>query len=325
MQAGRFSLLWLRVTGVAVTAAGLYLVFRRLKFAALAETLGRMRPGWFIAGILLYGLLFVPACLRWRLLLRLIGTDLPTGPLARVYLIGHFFYVVLFGAVGGDTARSALCARWYRLPLASILATAPLDRLLGFMGLVAFGGTAFGIAYASGGLSRLVFSFQPPGWWIFLIVAVIFLAGWFVWRTVAGRSLKQFWEALRTGARLLFASPGVALSGATCGLLVQAILSIVLAFNLQAVSHEPLPWTQMAWAFPVISVSGALPVTVGGLGARDSVALYLFGLYGVASAAAVGASLLTFVASVFWAIIGALFLLWEFSRQRLLSGAAVGR
>lgn len=317
MQAGRSTLLWVRLAGVAVTVAGLWLVFRRLRFDTLAETLAAMRPGWFVAAVALYGALFVPACIRWRLLLRLIEVDIPSRPLGRIYLIGHFFYVVLLGAVGGDTARSALCARWYRLSLAAILATAPLDRLLGFIGLLAFSGLAGGIAWATGGLSRLDgVAFKMPSWWVFPLLALGVLVALLLWRAVAGNFLRNFINALASGARLVWASPRVALTGAGCGFLVQVALALVMACNLQALCQSPLPWSHMAWVFPFLSVAGGLPITVGGLGAREAAALYLLSLYGVSSAVAVGASLLTFAASVFWAVVGALLLLWEFYQRR---------
>ncbi len=113
-----------------------------------------------------------------------------------------------------------------------------------------------------------------------------------------------------SSGKLLLASPRIALAGAGCGLLVQIALSGVLALNLQAVSQTPLPWAQLIWTLPVITIVSALPITVAGLGVREGAALMLLGYYGVSAADAVAASLLTATVSVVWALVGAV-LLWR--------------
>jgi len=91
--------------------------------------------------------------------------------------------------------------------------------------------------------------------------------------------------------------------------------------NLQAVSHEPVPWLRMAWTFPVITVISALPISVAGLGVRESAAFVLFGLCQVAEEDAVAAALLTATASLVWMVIGG-FLLWlEAARRQQPQGA----
>jgi hypothetical protein len=102
-----------------------------------------------------------------------------------------------------------------------------------------------------------------------------------------------------------------------CGWLVQLALSGVLALNLRAVTHEPLPWEQMLWTFPLIVVMSGLPISVAGLGTRDGAAMALWGLYAVSAPDAVAASLLTVMVGLFWAFAGAI-LFW---RERRLQDA----
>jgi hypothetical protein len=82
-------------------------------------------------------------------------------------------------------------------------------------------------------------------------------------------------------------------------------ISAVLAFSLLAISPKPLPLLAMFWTFPAVVAISALPITVGGLGARETAAVVLFGLYAVSPADAACASLLTFTVSFVWAIVGA--------------------
>lgn len=308
MEPARHSLLWARIAALGISGFALYLVFRRLDLDALGETLRTMKPAWFVAGILLYGFLFVPAVARWHLILRAVGADVGPAATFRAYLAGHCFYVLLFGAIGGDAARSACYARWHRFPMARIMATAPLDRLLGALGLILFGLLGVAFQSATGGFHDLKgLAWRAPWWWwsaILLCPAVLYVA----WRSRAGSFGRHFFETLRDGLRMLLSRPRLAVAGILYALLVQVALSGALALNLEAVSHTPVPWARVLWAFPVVGLIGALPVTVAGLGAREGAALLLLGLCGISSATAVAASLLTATASLLWAFLGAI--LW---------------
>lgn len=308
--------LWLRVAGAGMAIAAMGFLLRRIHPGALMETLRTTRPGWALAAVAVNGLLFVPAAWRWHLALRLNRCAVGFGVTLRISLIGHFFYTLLFGAAGGDVAKSMLYSRWHRQPLPEILAAASLDRLMGFGGLILFAVAAFGIALAHGGRDSLrSLSFHGAGWWLLLAPAAL-IALLLVARRARGETLGgKFVRAFRKSIRQLIATPRIFLPGLFCALVVQVALSSVLALNLQAVSHAPLPWLRLMWTFPVIAVISGLPVTVAGLGVRDSAAFVLLGLCGVARADAVAASLLTAAASLVWMAGGGLWL-WREARQR---------
>jgi rSAM/selenodomain-associated transferase 2 len=281
-----------------------------------------MRPGWFVFGIALYGLLFIPASWRWHLALRQTGCAVHPGATARLCLIGHFFYTILFGAAGGDTAKSAFYARWYRLPLAKVLAAAPLDRLMGCAGLILFAGLVLLLAIVGGAFSSLKgIALRWPSGWLFAAMFVFILALLALAKSKGKSVWVKFSKAFLSGAKQLLASPRALFSGVFCGLLVQVGLNGVLAFNLQAVSHAEIPWAQLAWTFPVICIVSALPITVAGLGMREGAALALLGLYGMSNADAVAASLLTLTTGLVWAAAGG-FLFWREEERQEFKGAA---
>ena len=66
------------------------------------------------------------------------------------------------------------------------------------------------------------------------------------------------------------------------------------------------------WTLSVISVMTLIP-SVGGLGVRESAALTMLGLYGIAPERAVSAALLCFVVQLIWAAAGAC-ILWRAER-----------
>ena len=95
--------IWLaRLTCVGISAVILWRVLHLVHPAAIANAFRTMRPGWFIAALVLYGLLFIPADLRWHLVLKLSNKAIRPIVTFRYTLIGHFFYTLLFGAIGGS-------------------------------------------------------------------------------------------------------------------------------------------------------------------------------------------------------------------------------
>src|SRR3954462_5992437 len=165
---------WRHLAGLVITAGLLWFVFRKIPFSSFWGTLKGTSPLWFLIAFSTYGVsLFFGAC-RWHLALHLTHRALHLLASYRVFLVGHFLYCVLFGAVGGDFAKSAVYARWFRFGLPEVVAAAPLDRVLGFGGTILYGLTAFLITYYNGGFSVLQ-RWQmhlPPGW-MFAAVGVV--------------------------------------------------------------------------------------------------------------------------------------------------------
>jgi rSAM/selenodomain-associated transferase 2 len=297
---------WLsRVLCLVVSLVGLWLVFRRIDLGALGAALLRLRVGWFIFGLLLYGLALTVAAFRWHLALCITGQVIHCGATARLAFIGHFFNTLLFGPTGGDIAKSALYARWHGVRMSQVLASAFLDRLLGLGGLIVFIGIAFALALSTGGFSKIVDPHLAVsrGWiWLGLIGVIVFGLGAAAHRRLFPNSaLGRMLNTLHDGIIQLAVSPRLALLGLFLGALVQVICCGVMAVGLQAVSHQSLPWATLFWTFPVISIVAALPITVSGAGLRENAAFLLLGLYGIAGEDAVAAALLTLTTHLIWA------------------------
>jgi rSAM/selenodomain-associated transferase 2 len=113
-------------------------------------------------------------------------------------------------------------------------------------------------------------------------------------------------RAFQTGTRRLFLSPNLGLSGLTFAIVAQLTTSAVFALNLAAVSHGGVPWSDTFWVFPAITVLSCMPFTIAGIGTRELAAIGLLGMYGVPTADAAAASLLTLLDISLWAGIGAL-------------------
>jgi uncharacterized membrane protein YbhN (UPF0104 family) len=293
------------------------LIFDHLNLPAFRRAVRGMHVGWFLAALGIYGFLFLPAALRWHLVLRLSGCAEKFRVTASFTLLGHFLYTLFFGAIGGDSAKAFWYAEWKKHDLSKVLASAPLDRLLGFGGLIVLGIIAVSIAAITGDhtLSQMPLWRRSP---VPLLVAAGLIAAGIVAARRSGRSslFGRFAIAFKTSLQALLRKPETALLGIACGFLVQLSLCATLAFNLRAVTSGDLPWAKLAWTFPLVVIVSGLPLTTAGLGAREGAALILLTVYAVSREQAVAASLLTAGVSIIWAIIGGAVFLYERSAAR---------
>jgi uncharacterized membrane protein YbhN (UPF0104 family) len=283
-------------------------------------TIRSLRGGWFMLAFAAYGFLFFPAAWRWHLTLRLAKCGVSRGTTVRFTFVGHFFYTILFGAAGGDFAKSGLYARWNNFPLPKILAAASLDRLLGFGGLILFTGLAFALTAMHGELIVAnSISWRLPKIGFALIALAVVVLIFIIRRFWQNTGWRRFAHAFSENGHRLLAAPNTLLLGLVWGFLVQLALSGTLALNLCAVSREPVPWMKLIWTLPLISIVSALPITIAGMGVRESAALGLLGLCGVSGTQAVAASMLTASVSLLWAMIGGVLFWYETNHRNAQS------
>jgi len=302
---------------VLVTVVALFFVFRRIPAATLLETIRGMRVGWFIAAVLLYGIMFLPAAWRWQLALRMNDCVVNASATGRFTIIGHFFYLLLFGGAGGDAAKATVYGKRHGLPISKTLASVSLDRLMGSGALLVVAAIGFGITGAHGGFgANKSLSISHSAWWLLLLLPVIAVALVFLKRSRHESMFRRFAVAFLESGKRLLKSPKVVLTGFFCSLLMQVAINAVLALNLQAVSHTPIPWMQLVWTFPLITAISGLPITMAGIGARDGAAIALLGWCGIAAADAEAMSLLTLFVSLLWGLIGGVVLWRESNRAR---------
>jgi uncharacterized membrane protein YbhN (UPF0104 family) len=308
------SMKW-RLLCVAVTVLALFLVFHKISPPTLLNTLRGMHVGWFIAAVVLYGLMFLPAALRWWLALHVNDSVVHWPATLRFTIIGHFFYLMLFGGTGGDAAKATVYARRYDLRLSKTFASVWLDRLMGSGALLVVSAIAFTVAGLHGGFAGAKsLSIRHSAWWLLLAVPALAFSLFYLRRSRHESVLRRLAMAFIEGGKRLLASPALLLTGFSCSLLMQCAVNGILALNLQAVSHTPIPWLRLLWTFPLITTISGLPVTVAGIGARDGAAIALLGWCGIPNADAEAMSLLTLCVSAIWGLIGGIILWWESSR-----------
>ena len=299
---------WPRLLCVLVTTGFLWFVLRDLHIGEVWGVMRRTNPWAFLAALVTYQVALILAAYVWHVTLRAVRCAAHVMATNRFALIGHFFFVALFGAFGCDLAKSGVYARWYRFGLPEVLAAAPLERGLRGIGSLILGVIVIAMGAFSGGgkiLSRLRLSFSPV--WAMAVLgacAVLIVLARYCKPTGEG-FIARLRRALRAGVAGLFSDPTLAARGVVAAVLAQAAASAVFAISLAGITGEHLPWAKMAWTFPTIVVVSCLPFTVAGTGVREVAAVLFLGIYGVPKVEAIAASLITLVQKLFLAAIGA--------------------
>lgn len=306
---------WLTVTkiGVSVGLSGWLLarMVQRDGAGALADRLSTLDPGWLLLAIALHALAVLAGVLRWRILLRAAGLDAPLAWLARSFLVGRFIGAFTPSTTGLDGWRLWDVGRRTGA-MAKSTATIAVEKLVGLIGMA-----LVCAALAPIGGAELL---GPSA----IGVAVALAAG-----SVVGLALLQRPALVRRAASLLPARLGAKITGALGELdLSLPTLSRATAFGVA--SHLAL--SAVFWAtagalglsldaWTLLTVGNAivlavlLPVSVGGVGVREGVAVVLLATAGVASTDAVLVALLGYLTGQVPALFGgALFALDKVQR-----------
>ena len=289
----------------------------RIDWAALAAARTEVAISPLIWALLIAGATYPLHALRWWLLLRAQGIELPFSWAHRVTWIGQFYNSFLLGGLGGDVARAYYVVRAAPEKKVGGLTAIFLDRATGLVVLAGIAVVAlvtqFSMIALHPGLRRLGFGLAVAllltGVAVFTLrVSLARLPGLFA----------RFFGAENTAALFTALSRT---AGHRRGPLLALTLSIVIwlgdfiaVWLLAHAANLPLPFLETCLAMSVAYAATVLPVSVGGHGVREGAMLGVFTLLGLlptedARQRALVLAVLVWGVSVLWSLVGGLVLL----------------
>ena len=294
--------LLLRVGG---TAGLMAFALRSVEWPQLFSLLRTIDWAWWLAALGVALCVHTIAALRWAALARPIGFPLPTSVFIRRFFEGAFFSLCLPSSIGGDVIKA------YRLSDSTsgrLLAgcTVLADRLAGLTALGVLAGTALAAT-----------EWSLPWFQTLLVGAGLLLAAWLPMRLgiaslprlagafSEGHPAKRFIAQLRPYSE----QPGLLTHAFFWSLLVQvgSTLTVVLVGKSLGVTLSLLTWFAVV---PLVALAMVLPITVSGVGIRESGLEFLLSPHGVAAEKAVAIGLLWFLTTICSGLVGGvLFLL----------------
>ncbi len=267
---------------ILLTGGALYLVFQKIDTGNLLQLSKTLSWGWLIPAIALFVGSKVATAIRLNHYFANIHISLNFWENWRLYLIGMFYNLFLPGGIGGDGYKVYLLNNQFKTPVKELLRASVLDRL---GGLIAILGLLFGILL----LIDLPLPFGEP--WVndlvFSVGAIGMIPGfWLLQKFLFSNFLPSFWQGIFWSLIGQLAQ----MAAVVCLLLALGVQDKFLAY--QAV-------------FLLSSIVAVLPLTIGGVGARELVVVYAHSYAGIQETEAVAFSLIFFLISAAVSLSGA--------------------
>jgi uncharacterized protein (TIRG00374 family) len=251
---------------------------------------------------------------RWRMVLRVHGLNLPWTRAAEISLVAHFFNSFLLGSTGGDLMKAYYAARETHHKKTEAVMTVFADRLIGLWAMLLFAGI---MMLPNLGLLRSHARLQAIALFVLAMLATCTLLAFLAFR--GGVSKK--WGGARDWLRRLPQGERIHRSLESCRefgrrpFFLTRTLGVSMALNAFCVLQVMVlcwgldirvPPMALFLIVPIIICISAIPITPSGLGVREN--LFVFLLAGptmqVAPTLALAVSLLAYGGSLFWSIVG---------------------
>jgi uncharacterized membrane protein YbhN (UPF0104 family) len=280
--------------GVAVVAVLLW----RYDARPIFRILSREHPAYFAAAIAIYVAGQAMCAYRWQLLAAILKVHRRYSEFLAYTFVGMFTNLFVPGLLGGDAARSIYLGRRHGR-MGEAIASVVADRGVGLIGL--FWLAAFAAIFLN--FAPLPSSIITPT----VAVGAITLAG-FLAAPLVARMIHLMPRPLRRAGGIV--APYLHHPGA----LIPAIaLSIVLQITLATGQYLlavglgiTVPLSLFILCVPIANVFASLPLTLNGLGIRESAYLVLFGMAGMRKEDAIALGLLWFAVTMVGGMTGAI-------------------
>lgn len=301
---------------VVVSSCLIWFVLSRLSLGEIRQAMDNPHWGWLAGALAVYALSAVGGAQQWAWILRAAGIEAPAREIRRLYFIGLFFNNFLPANIGGDVYKIIDLGRRENRPLGVFCATL-MDRLIGLGALTALAVLVLAVAT----LAKI----PLPDAALLLIPALVllFVALALLLSRRLGTQLPGFLR--RLGSHRLAASvarvtaefgryrPQVRFLN---GIFVFSVMVQLLRLTTHLLVALGLGYAlsgaqmvQLLVLVPMLAISLTLPVTINGIGLRESLsAEWLVGA-GLAAPHAVAMEVVAYLVQVVFSLQGGA-LLW---------------
>ncbi|WP_425636983.1 lysylphosphatidylglycerol synthase transmembrane domain-containing protein [Algoriphagus yeomjeoni] len=268
---------------LVLTGLALFLVFRKIDTEQLWQITKTIHWLWLIPAVFTFVLSKLFTAFRLNLYFKNIGLIISEKLNIKLYLIGMFYNLFLPGGIGGDGYKVYLLNKHYQTPVKSLVQASLLDRLGGLVAIV-----FLLLALILPVNLTLPFASQIP-WELMVGIAalLVFPAFWLIQKLLFKAFLPSFWKAN---------------GWSMAGQLAQLVCAWFILKSL-GVTENFLAYQLV---FLLSSIVAVLPLTIGGVGARELVFVYAHTYAGIDEAIAVAFSLIFFLITALVSLTGSM-------------------
>ena len=302
----------------SITFVLLVFLFARTDLASLLAIVRQASPIYLVASFLLFIFLNFLILLRWQALCNGLSLSVPLGRLLISYLSSNFFSLFLPSTLGGDAARTIDISRYAQRPSSAVLATVVLDRVGGFFGLmtVLVLSLFFGRKFLNDPAVFIVSLILSAI--ILFLTAVAFWGSFFnaIFQYIPFKGLKDYLYGIHQATSSFKGKPRVLGLVWFLSFFIQA--GLPLMYYLIALALDSRVSIIYFFIFvPVVTAISVIPVSIGGLGVRDTACVALFAKAAMPKETALAMSLANFGFILILGVIGGLVYVFALSRRRV--------
>lgn len=281
-----------------VTLGLLAFLVSRINLREFWRVLGSAHLGILMVGVAMQFASILLSVNRWGTILANFDIRTPFLPLAKISLIGSFFNLFLPSAIGGDFFRAYYLSKREHRGMSTTLTTTILERNAGLCALLMIGACALGFWHVR------VQRFSLAHLFLGLILAFILanVALFHPWMHGRLTRLLKWLKLKDVEAKLELIYSGLnALRKNRSSVLWAILLSLGIQFvsvaNVWIASRAidlDVPFHIFLAFVPLINLSIMVPLTINGIGLRESLYYLLFTQVGLSPERSVSLSLLQF-------------------------------
>ncbi len=337
-KANKRGLSW-SIVRVAVTISILVYLGFKINWTVLSKQFMQSNIVWLVVACFFFGITFLLASIRWRLLLRVQDIFLPLKVVAALTLIGQFFNSFLLGSTGGDVVKILYISRYSPARKTHATMTVIMDRAIGLFVLVCIALCAMSWKLHSlvqrQDIRNIAFAL--------LIIFGIMLGGAVSLAFIPFKRLPFFphdllkkiprhdiIESLVVAFRQHKSSVRLTLEAVVCSVAIWFFVftggyCIALAINLK------VTYMQMLVTLSIVTFVISLPISIGGHGIREGAFVTMFAIFGIITVdkqtgmgrePAVLFSLLFYALFLVWSLVGGIiYLAFQDNRKEINTGA----
>lgn len=282
---------------IAVSIFILIILSNKIDSSILLGILNKINYNYLVLAFIFKLLGVVFSTIIWQNSLEILGEKFSFKNLFQYYLISHFFNNIAPGTVGGDLKRisNIVKSNGYTISITSVI----LERLIGFTilaSIVTFASFYIHLVY---GLSSFFFISFP-------VLLLILFTLYYTFNTnnvyISKYLLKLNMANFKLRNKILI----YRMSTFSLLFYLTTILSIWAIMN--SISIDTVPFYFYFIFVPLIVFLLAIPISIQGLGVRESAFIYFLSFYGVNAESAVAVSILSFTLMLLISMLG--FIVW---------------
>jgi uncharacterized protein (TIRG00374 family) len=300
---------------ISLTAGLLYYVSSLVDLNELKPLFARLDPSFIVVAVITHLGAFFIMSIRWWLILISSGKQIQYQKVFSAYYLGLFCNNFLPTAMGGDVVR-IVKLKSEGFDLNQLIFSTLCDRIIGLLSIIIMGiiGLNFSVSiYESIGHNSLVLINIISGMLFLLSLAALHsrlrnsIVNFILIRIRLWSKLNNFLVYVHQNIEALKQSK--ILSKTILLSLISQLLIIVTYYCIARSLHIELALFEFVLVVPVVAIFTSLPISVGGMGVREGIMVFLLGAVGVLTTNAVSVSLMYLTILIFITLPGGIFLL----------------